>query len=268
MKETEMNQNNQHRKAPSVRLVLATAVSASLLAALSACGGGGESGGVDLSTSVAITGSAATAVNGVATPFANAVVVANCAKGYGSSTTKSDGSYSINVAKPGVGPCLVAVFKADNAAPYLRTVAAGSGVANITPLTELLTQEISAQVTTAALPVTPGTNTSLNALAEHPGFAKLMGSQSLVDAAMGRVNDTIKSFPAASATAPALSGPIPPNWLTTPLVVRTATTPGNEQSLFLEALSSRGVITATGAVNVTTATEVVRLGGLNKVTAP
>jgi hypothetical protein len=267
-KDNKMNRTHFQRHAWHAQPVLTAALAAALLAVLAGCGGGDSASPVDLSTSITITGTAATAVNKVATPFANAAVVATCAHGHGTAMTNAEGAYSVKVAGPGVGPCVLVVFKADIAAPYLRTVAAGAGVANITPLTELLTQEISAQVSTTALPVNTNTNTSLNVLPEHPGFAKLMSNQSLVDAAISRVNEIVKTFPAVSATAPALSTPTPPNWLTTPLVVRTATSPGNEQSLFLEALASRGVITATGTVSGTTSAEVIRQGNLNKVTAP
>jgi hypothetical protein len=254
-------------KAAPARLAL-SAIALAAMSALAGCGGGDDAPAVDLSTSVTITGTVATAVNKTATPFAGAAVVAYCARGNGTAMTKADGSYSVTVAKPGVGPCVVSVFKADNPAAYLRTVAAGSGVANITPMTELLTQEISVQVSTTALPITPGTSNSQNALPEHPGFAKLMSTQALLDAAIGRVNEIVKTFPAVSATAPALASPVPPNWLGGALVVRTATSPGNEQSLFLEALAARGVISATGTLSAVTAAEAVRQGNLNKVTTP
>src|SRR4051812_26954198 len=113
-KDHTMNSKHSILNSGAARLAVSSALLAAL-ATLAGCGGGNASTPIDLSSSVTITGTVATSIAKVATPFANADVVAYCAKGNGSALTKADGSFSVTIAKPGVGPCVLSVFKSDNA---------------------------------------------------------------------------------------------------------------------------------------------------------
>lgn len=113
--------------------------------ALSACGGGGDSGGL------AATPHAQTISGVVATglPLAGAAVNLTCASGSGTATTAADGSYSVTV-KGGSLPCVLTASNSDSTI-VLHSVVPGSGAngtnatAQITPLTELLVAQLSGQ---------------------------------------------------------------------------------------------------------------------------
>lgn len=93
------------------------------------CGGGGSG-----SSSVTLSGVAATGA-----PMANAKVSANCAGVTGSTTTKTDGSYSVAV----VGGALPCLIEANDGVRKLHSIATGTTVANVTPLTEQLVASLS-----------------------------------------------------------------------------------------------------------------------------
>ncbi len=239
-----------------------------LSTALAACGGGagGDGGRVpNLSGSVTITGTAATVIAGSASnAIGGAEVLATCARGAASTMTNADGSFSVTVANPGAAPCVLQLFRADNSS--LRSIATGPGNFNITPVTELLVAYISTQVTTPAVPVTPGTVNSAVTLSTNAAFAKLASTPALLSNSIARVGEIVKTFP-----APATPGlVVPSDWLTGQLVAKTPSNPGNAQNAFLEALRARNTITATGTVNGNATSEAARDAALpvNKVAAP
>lgn len=117
-------------------------VTASLfVAALAACGGGGSSGtptGPPTSTTLTLTGTAAT---GLAIP--GAIVTSKCKVGTGTATTLNDGSYAFTIAD-GQLPCLLQITLPVDGTK-LHTVVTGDGstaTANITPLTEMVTARV------------------------------------------------------------------------------------------------------------------------------
>lgn len=109
---------------------------------LTACGGGGDSAPVTQApstpqapASLKISGTAA-----VGAALANATVTAKCATGSGSATTATNGTFTVSIDNA-VRPCLLSVPGPDNTTLH-SVVEAGTGttpVANITPLTELIT---------------------------------------------------------------------------------------------------------------------------------
>ncbi len=107
-------------------------------ATLVACGGGSSP---ETTTPVAETGSvtlSGSAATGLA--LRNATVAIKCATGSGNATTSPAGSYSVTLSNASL-PCVLKVTSSDNTITY-HSVAAGNGagtaVANITPLTELV----------------------------------------------------------------------------------------------------------------------------------
>lgn len=92
------------------------------------CGGSSTSSGVNLS-GVAATGAA----------MANAKVSVSCVGGTGSSTSKSDGSFNVEV----VGGALPCLIEANDGVRKLHSIAAGSSFANVTPLTEQIVASLS-----------------------------------------------------------------------------------------------------------------------------
>lgn len=131
--------------------LLAVAVAA---ATLSACGGGGDNattGGTTTTTTTTpatpTTKIGGTAATGAA--LAGATVQAKCATGSGSATTAADGTFTIEIPNA-VRPCVLSV-QVPNGPVMHSIVDAGSGtaaVANITPLTELVTAAIAGGSTT------------------------------------------------------------------------------------------------------------------------
>jgi len=121
-------------------------------AVLSACGGG--SGDGTTSTPAGGSGSApvTTKISGTAAvgaALAGATVQAKCATGSGTATTAADGTFTLNI-ENAVRPCVLAVTTPDGTTLH-SVVEGGSGtsaVANITPLTELLTAALAGGSTT------------------------------------------------------------------------------------------------------------------------
>ncbi|WP_137927014.1 hypothetical protein [Cupriavidus sp. 2SB] len=112
-----------------------------MAAVLSACGGGGDggstTGGSTTTTPQAMTISGTAAI-GAALPQAKVQVI--CAQGTGSAVTNSDGTFKISIANA-VRPCVLSTQGPDGSVLH-SVVEAGTGanvVANVTPLTELIT---------------------------------------------------------------------------------------------------------------------------------
>jgi hypothetical protein len=107
------------------------------LLGLSACGGGG--GGSSSSSEMKVSGTAATgkALDG-------ATVAVTCVAGSGSAVANAAGSYSVTITD-GRGPCLLTATKGGT---VLRSVTPGAGIANITPLTDILVNYLAARAGT------------------------------------------------------------------------------------------------------------------------
>ncbi|PLQ00248.1 hypothetical protein [Cupriavidus pauculus] len=119
------------------RIILAAVAAA----ALSACGGGSDSGAPSATPAALSTKLSGTAAVGAALP--NATVQAKCASGSGSATTAADGTFVINI-PDAKRPCVLSVTTADDVTLH-SVVEAGTStnaVANITPLTELITASL------------------------------------------------------------------------------------------------------------------------------
>ncbi|GAC1524043.1 MAG: hypothetical protein NVS3B11_24630 [Collimonas sp.] len=100
---------------------------------LSACGGSSSSDGKTPLPS--ISGTAATGM-----AIANADISAKCRSGTGSAKTGSDGSYQVSVPN-GTLPCVVEVTKPADG-KKLHAISINGSLANITPLTELLSTRL------------------------------------------------------------------------------------------------------------------------------
>ncbi len=111
-------------------------------AALAACGGGGGGGGggagVDSPSPVPVRlrGVAATGA-----AVAAAAVEARCARGDGAALTSADGSFTLEIAD-GRQPCILRVTDPVSAISMYSVAEAEAAVANITPLTTLVTANI------------------------------------------------------------------------------------------------------------------------------
>lgn len=127
--------NDWGKSEMKTRLVLA----AMAAAALSACGGGSDS--QSSAPDAPVTKIAGTAAVGAALP--NAQVQARCASGSGTATTAADGTFTLSITNA-TRPCVLSVTTPDGTALH-SVVEAGTGtsaVANITPLTELITASL------------------------------------------------------------------------------------------------------------------------------
>lgn len=116
-------------------------------AVLSACGGGSGDSSTSLASAPVTTKISGTAAVGAA--LGGATVQAKCATGSGTATTAADGTFTLNIDNA-VRPCVLAVTSGSTT--LHSVVEAGSGtsaVANITPLTELLTAALAGGSTTA-----------------------------------------------------------------------------------------------------------------------
>ncbi|SPA22843.1 conserved hypothetical protein [Cupriavidus taiwanensis] len=115
-------------------------------AVLTACGGGGGD-------STPTSGPAATKISGTAAVGAalgGATVQAKCASGSGTATTAADGTFTLSI-EGATRPCVLSVKTPDGTTLH-SVVEAGTGttaVANITPLTELVTASLAQGSTTA-----------------------------------------------------------------------------------------------------------------------
>jgi len=142
-----MPQQNGSRGREIMKLV-PIAIGAAALA-LSACGGGGDSGPQQQTQSATISGVAAT---GAAMP--GATLTAQCATGAGATTTGTgttgaDGTYKVIFGNDIVLPCVLTATSSDGST-VLHSVVPGSGplnsaTSNVTPLTELLLAQFAGQ---------------------------------------------------------------------------------------------------------------------------
>ncbi|MDF3833535.1 hypothetical protein P3W85_11330 [Cupriavidus basilensis] len=123
--------------------LLAVAVAA---ATLTACGGGGDNSATTGAATTTTPTTPTTKISGTAATgaaLAGATVQAKCATGSGTATTAADGTFTIGIPNA-VRPCVLSV-QVPNGPVMHSVVDAGSGttaVANITPLTELVTAAI------------------------------------------------------------------------------------------------------------------------------
>ncbi|GAB7546146.1 hypothetical protein [Cupriavidus sp. 8B] len=123
--------------------LLAVAVAA---ATLTACGGGGDDSATTGAATTTTPTTPTTKISGTAATgaaLAGATVQAKCATGSGTATTAADGTFTIDIPNA-VRPCVLSV-QVPNGPVMHSVVDAGSGtaaVANITPLTELVTAAI------------------------------------------------------------------------------------------------------------------------------
>lgn len=100
---------------------------------LSACGGGGSNEPVAGAASLRVNGTAATGM-----AIAGAPVSAKCKSGTGSTTSGSDGTFSLSITD-GLAPCVLQVTNPQNGLKLHSLFASTSDVtANITPLTEMV----------------------------------------------------------------------------------------------------------------------------------
>lgn len=113
---------------------------------LAGCGGGGDGGSAGGGTTTPPSATSSTTIAGTAATgaaIAGATVQAKCATGSGSATTGVDGRFSLKI-DSAVRPCVLSV-SAPGGTTLHSVVEGGSGadvVANITPLTELITASI------------------------------------------------------------------------------------------------------------------------------
>jgi hypothetical protein len=194
---------------------------ASVLASLTACGGSSSS-------SLSVSGTAATGA-----ALAGATVTVTCSTGTGGTTSGTDGSYSVAISN-GKGPC---VLSATKGATVLRSVTPGAGVANITPLTDMLTDYLATRAGTTAANLLTNTN----------GKAIISDSTALTSAQTGLANLLKTTYNVTISTT---------NFLTA-----TITTPqGGTQSAGdkdLDLLKTGSVIDTNGKPTTTVLTAVV-----------
>lgn len=111
--------------------ILMTALAA---AAMTACGGGGDGGSDPQSTSITLSGTAATGA-----AIVGGQVDVKCAAGSGSATTLADGTYSVTVSGATL-PCVLRVTSGSTVLYSLAEEGSGSTVhANITPFSHMVT---------------------------------------------------------------------------------------------------------------------------------
>ena len=115
-----------------------------IVALLASCGGGSDDGsspstGTQQTQALKLSGTAATGA-----AMAGASIAITCAGGNGSTTSTSNGSYTLSLTG-GSLPCVITATSADKAT-VLHSVAAGSGTgeatSNVTPLSELLVAQL------------------------------------------------------------------------------------------------------------------------------
>ncbi len=194
---------------------------AGLSASLAACGSD------DASPSLVVQGTAATGA-----ALAGAAIAVTCVTGNTSTTSATSGTYSAEIIN-GKGPC---VLTATKGATVLRSVTPGAGVANITPLTDMLTDYLATRAGTSAA----------NLLSTNNGKAILSDSAALTSAQTSLASLLKTTYNVTISTT---------NFLTT-----TITTPtGGTQSASdkdLDLLKTGNVVSADGNVNGTVLTAV------------
>jgi len=197
---------------------LQRAVSAGLLvvliaACIVACGGS--------TSGLSVSGTAATGA-----ALANADINLRCIGGTGTAKTGTDGSYTV-FAEGGTAPCML---EADTGSNKLHSVVVSGNTANITPLTEQLVANLSAD--------------SVDTTAFFAGFGS--SSAALLSA------DNISKAQAAVFASLSSAG-IATNGLTdvlkAPLVAKTSTQTGNNHDQVLDTVASTAVPVKIIAIN-------------------
>lgn len=224
-------------------------------AALAACGGGSDKPDIPFeSKPITVTGTAATSTAAAPTVTALAArpVTIDCRNGHGTAMTDANGNYSVTTTGLSSPPCVVTVTIATGpTAVVLRAIAAGDGSrANITPLTEMLTQYVWAQ-TGYVFPAGQSDYATQppTGLTQENRFRDLMLPAGTLAASVARVQAVLQ----ANQVAPAVV--IPTDFLTAQLDAKTASNPGNAQSQVIEQLRAKTLTPQTGqtAANVVTA---------------
>jgi hypothetical protein len=191
---------------------------------LAGCGGGGDDNNQSSNPTGTISGSAA-----VGAPMANASVTIACKNGNAAGTANANGAYSLTFAF--AGPCAIT---ASNGTATLHSIAPGSGVYNVTPLTELLVTYIAGQFGTTAANLLAG-------LGSNTAYQNALTNNSVITSAVNAVAAIIKTQYGITLTSS--------SFLTTPFVPGQ---PGLDADL--DALQTAGAITSTGqpAASLTT----------------
>lgn len=195
------------------------------ISALAACGGGSSS------TQLTVTGTAATgkALDGAA-------ISVTCKTGTGTATSNSAGNYSASITD-GKGPC---VLTATKGATTLRSIAPGAGVANITPLTDLLTNYLATRA---------GTSVS-NLLSNTNGTAILSDSKAISDGQTDVANSLKTNFGVTISTT---------NFLSTTITTPTGGTQNNADK-DLDLLKTNNLVGTDGNSSSTSVTTIVTDG--------
>ncbi|WP_194723879.1 carboxypeptidase regulatory-like domain-containing protein [Noviherbaspirillum malthae] len=212
---------------------------AAAVAGVVACGGGGGDSGPS-TTTMSITGTAATgkALDG-------AVVTVSCASGTGSATANATGGYTVSI-QNGQGPCLLTATKGNT---VLRSVAPGAGVANVTPLTDLLVEFLATRAGT----------TPANLLSNANGKALLSDANALNDGQTKVAAFLQTTYGVTLSSA---------NFLTVSI---TPPTPGATQSASdkdLDLLLARGIVSSNGVPATTVVSNVKTEGQKQPYVAP
>ena len=198
------------------------------MAALAACGGGSDDAAP--AAPLTITGTSA-----VGAALAGAAIAVTCSTGSATATSGADGTFSASISA-GKGPCILTATKG---ATVLRSVTPGAGVANITPLTDMLTDYLATRAGT----------TAANLLTNTSGKAILSDSKALTDAQAGLVSLLKTSYNVTISTT---------NFLTA-----TITTPtGGTQSAAdkdLDTLKANSLTTANGTLTTAVNTAATNL---------
>ncbi|BDT60622.1 hypothetical protein MasN3_41160 [Massilia varians] len=242
--------NKSFKLNAAAKLVLMAGVAATL----AACGGGNDSPAPTPTTppppppvsyAISISGTAATGA-----AIANATVTAVCKTGTATAASGADGAFTVRVAAPGEGPCILSVTQNG---VTLRSIAAGDGAkANITPLTEMLVSYIA--VSSGA-----GTGATPAQLAANANVKTVVTNATMMSATVNRLVQIV-------STATGGSVAVPTDFLSAALVPKSATNPGNAQDAILEALKARNVVDANGAVAPAVLTNVRNDAAKNTVT--
>lgn len=198
------------------------------MSALAACGGGSDD--VAPPAQLTITGTSA-----VGAALAGAAIAVTCSTGSGTATSGADGTFSASIGN-GKGPC---VLTATKGATVLRSVTPGAGVANITPLTDMLTDYLATRAGT----------TAANLLTNSSGKAILSDSKALTDAQSGLVNFLKTSYNVTLSTT---------NFLTATITTPTGGTQ-NAADKDLDTLKANSLTTTNGTLTTAVSTAATNL---------
>lgn len=169
------------------------------LATLAACGGGG---GSSSPSSLSISGTAATGA-----AMTGASIKVQCANGTSSTTSNSDGTYSVTVSG-GALPCMLEASSNDGTATILHSVVeSGAGtsvVANITPITELIVAQLLSNSSLATVFANFSSNTSaqqaITSSNRTAAIAQINSILAPIDSSITRIDPLKGSFKATTAT--------------------------------------------------------------------